>query len=212
MNPRQAVWGGLLQPAGIPVNFTTLKTAILILLLFPFQPAWPSDDLSDLLARVARINISRQGYVLGKKLTKEQKATALNNPEEAANSRTRKFRDGALHVVTDKTTGRVVVIYEQYEAITVKKAQALVGAFSLEFGDPTVMAHHKTIYWAFGSEGKVTRSRYEKAKRTGEKLNILAMVKLDSSMEIVGNSALSDKGNVYYIISSEPALKLMKKE
>ena len=113
-------------------------------------------------------------------------------------------------MVADKATDRVVIIYERYEAITIKKVRALVGALSLDFGDPTVMAHGTIIYWVFGPEGKLTRDQYEETKQTDGKLNILATIKLNSSMKIMGDSTQSNEGNVYYVISSEPVLKLIK--
>ena len=193
----------------VMANFTSLKTVLLILLLLLFSSACSSDKLSSLLGQVESLNISRGGYTLGKVLTDSQKATALKHPEEAANPLTFKFRDGDLHVVADKTTDRVVILYERYEVTTINKVQALVGSLYLDFGDPTVMAHDKIVYWAFSPKGKLTREQYEKAKQADEKLNILATVKLNSSLEIVGDHAQQGEGSVYYTISSEPALKLI---
>ena len=192
------------------VNLTSLRTAILILLLLPFSSTCSSDNLSDLLGQVETLSISREGYTLGKKLTEGQKATALKHPVKAANPWTFKFRDGDLYVVADKATNRVVILYKRYEATTIKQIQALVGSLSLDFGDPTVMAHDKIIYWVFGPEGKLTREQYKKAKQADEKLNILATVKLNSTMKIMGDRARSGESSVYYIISSEPVLKLIK--
>ena len=161
------------------------------------------------MGQVERLNISRGEYTLGKELTDSQKATALKHPEEAANPLTFKFKDGDLYVVAEKTADRVLILYERYEAATLKKVQALVGSLTLDFGDPTVMAHDKIIYWAFGPEGKLSEKQYRNDKDVHKKLNILATVKLNSDMKIVGKSDLSKVGNIYYIISSDPVLKLM---
>jgi hypothetical protein len=112
-------------------------------------------------------------------------------------------------VVVDKATDRIVVLYERYEAATIKKIQALVGSLCLDFDDPTVMAHDKIIYWAFGPEGKLSEEQYRNEKDVNKKLNILATVKLNSDIKIVGKSDPSKVGDIYYIISSEPVLKLM---
>lgn len=191
------------------MNLTSIKIAILIWLLLPFSSACSSDKLSDLMGQVERLNISRGEYTLGKVLTDSQKATALKHPEEAANPLTFKFKDGDLYVVAEKTADRVLILYERYEAATLKKVQALVGSLTLDFGDPTVMAHDKIIYWAFGPEGKLSEKQYRNDKDVHKKLNILATVKLNSDMKIVGKSDLSKVGNIYYIISSDPVLKLM---
>jgi hypothetical protein len=194
------------------VNFKTLRTASLILLLFPFLLACSSDDLSDLLSRVERLNISRQGYTLGKKLTKEQKETAQKHSVKAADHRTLKFKDGSLYVVTERTSGRVIVLYERYEAATREILKGVVGSLSIEFGDPTVLAHDKIIYWVFGPQGKLSREQYKEARKTDGKLKILATVKLNSSMKILGDNTPSGENNVYYVISSEPVLQLMKSD
>ena len=191
------------------MNITFFKFALLVLLLLSFSSACSSDKLSDLLGQVEALNISREGYTIGKALTDGQKAKALKHSVEAANPLTFKFQDGDIFVVADKATNRVIILYEQYEAITIEKVQALVGSLSLDFGDPTVMAHNKIIYWAFGPEGKLTREQFKEDKQADGKLNILATVKLNSSMEIVGDHAQQGEGSVYYTISSEPALKLI---
>ena len=191
------------------VNLTPSKIVLLILLLLLFSSACSSDKLSSLLGQVESLNISRGGYTLGKMLTDSQKETALKHPEEAANPLTFKFKDGDLHVVADKATDRVVILYERYEAATIKKVQALVGDLTLDFGDPTVMAHDKIIYWAFGPKGKLSEKQYRNDKEVKKKLNILATVKLNSDMKIVGKSDLSKVGDIYFVISSESVLKLM---
>jgi len=190
------------------VNLISIKIAILILLSFPFSSEG-FDNLSDLLAQVEKLNISRGGYTLGKKLENGQRTTARQNAVEAASPWIFKFKDGDLFVVADKATGRVIILYERYETTTMKKVRDLVGSLFLDFGDPTVMAHDKIIYWVFGPEGKLSKAQYEKAKQTDGKLNILATVKLNSDVGIVEDSTQPGEKNVYYIISSEPALKLI---
>ncbi len=177
--------------------------------LLPFSSACSSDKLSDLLGQVESLNISRGGYTLGKVLTDSQKATALKHPEEAANPLTFKFKDGNLHVVADKATDRIVILYERYEVATVKKVQALVGDLTLDFGDPTVMAHDKIIYWAFGPEGKLSEEQYRNDKDVKKKLDILATVKLNSDIKVLEKGDSAKIGDIYFIISSEPVLKLM---
>ena len=191
------------------MNPTSLKIALLILLLLPFSSACSSDKISDLLGQVESLNITREGYTLGKELTDKQKATALKHPEEAANPRIFKFKDGERYVVADRATDRVVILYERYEAATLKKVQALVGSLYLDFGDPTVMAHDKIIYWAFGPKGKLSEKQYRNDKHINKKLDILATVKLNSDIKVVGKNDLMKVGDIYFIISSEPVLKLI---
>lgn len=190
-------------------NAKALKTSVLIFLLFPLLWACSSDNLTALLDRVENLNISRQGYTLGKKLSREQEETARKNAVPATDHRTRKFRDGNLYVVTEGKSNRVVVLYEQHEAATRELIQNLVGSLTLEFGEPTVMAHEKTLYWIYGPKGKLPREQYQKAKKEEGNLNVLATVKLSSTLKILQNRPNSGEDSVYYIISSEPVLKLL---
>ena len=191
------------------MNLTSIRISILLLFFFAFSSACSSDKLSSLLGQVESLNLSRGGYTLGKVLTESQKATALKHPEEAANPLVFKFRDGDLHVVADEATDRVIVLYERYEAVSIKQVQALVGSLTLDFGDPTVMAHDKIIYWAFGPKGKLSEDQYRNDKEVKKKLNILATIKLNSDIKVLGKSDPPKVGDIYYIISSEPVLKLM---
>ena len=111
-----------------------------------------------------KLNIRRNDYTLGKVLTDKQKQTAQDNAEEKASPGTYKFKDNNLYIVADKATDRVLILYERYEPVSRKKIRELVGALFFDFGDPTVMAHDKTIYWAFDQKGKISEEQYREAK------------------------------------------------
>jgi len=169
-----------------------------------------ADEFADLFNRVEKLNIRRNDYTLGKVLTDKQKQTAQYNAQEKAGPGTYKFKDKNLYIVADKATDRVLILYERYEPVSGKKIRELVGWLFFDFGDPTVMAHDKTIYWAFDEKGKISEEQYREAKATKTPLNTLATVKLDSSEKIMDNSSDMRGGSVYYIISSEPILKIIK--
>ena len=168
-----------------------------------------ADEFIDLFTRVENLNIQRHNYILAKALTDKQKKTAQRNALEAASPGTYKFNDNDLYVVADQVSDRVLVIYERYEPASREKIQELVGALFFDFGDPTVMAHDKTIYWAFDENGKISEEHYRDIKEKGEPLKTLATVKLDSSQKIMDKSGPVESGSVYYIVSSEPILKLI---
>lgn len=187
----------------------TILSIFLTVLLFVVAACSPrGDDISDLFRRVEKLNIQRGDYSLAKVLTDKQKAIAQRHFVEAPSPGTYKFNDVDLFVVVDKATDRVLVFYERYEPIGRDKIRELVGNLFFDFGDPTVMAHEKTIYWAYGEKGKVSEEQYRKAKKEGKLLKTLATVKLDSSHKILDKTTPVIDGNVYYIISSEPILKL----
>jgi len=179
------------------------------LLLFGIQACWnaPPGDLVNLLDRVVSLDITRNGYTLGKKLTEKQKETARHNTVKMETQGTTKFRDKDLYIVVEKDTERVIILYEQYEPVSRKKIKAVVGDLFLDFGEPTVFAHDKVIYWAYGPKGKLSEKDYKAAKDKKEAQNILATVKLNSSLNIMDKKEAPTDGTLYYIISSQPVLE-----
>ena len=168
-----------------------------------------ADEFTDLYTRVEKLNIRRNDYTLGKVLTDKQKQTARRNAQEEAVPGTYKFKDNDLYVVADKDTDRVLILYERYEPASAKKIRDLVGALFFDFGDPTVMAHDKTIFWAFDEKGKISEEQYREAKATKKPLKTLVTVKLDSSHKILDSSDPGQNGSVYYTVSSGPILELI---
>ena len=126
-----------------------------------------ADEFTDLFNRVEKLNIRRNDYTLGKVLTDKQKtnsATQRRGKGRPGNLQIQ--RQHSFHSGADKATDRVLVLYERYEPVSRKKIRELVGALFFDFGDPTVMAHDKTIYWAFDEKGKISEEQYREAKAT----------------------------------------------
>jgi hypothetical protein len=166
-----------------------------------------ADSLNDLFNQVENLKIERHGYVLGGVLNPNQMKTAAANPVDAASPDTFKFKDKTLYVVAQKTSNRVLVIYEQIKKASQQKIQDLIGDLYMEFDDPTVLAHDKVVYWAYGKKGKITSRAFERARQDKKKLNILATIKFISDINIMEKIKSPFKGQVYYIISSDPILK-----
>jgi len=170
-----------------------------------------TDEYTDLFVEVAKLKIQRNDYTLGELLTDKQKETARRNAVDVASPGTYKFKDNELYVVADKAADRVLIIYEQYEPADREKIQELVGDLFFVFGEPTVMGHDKTIYWAYDADGKISEQKYKEAKDQKKLPEFLATIKLQSSHKIMEDTGPVTGGNVYYIISSEPLLKLLEK-
>ncbi len=168
-----------------------------------------TNEFSDLLNTVEKLNIHRSDYTLGRVLTDKQKKTAQRNAQENASPGTYKFKDNDLFIVADKTTDRVLLFYERYEPVSREKIRELVGSLFFDFADPTVMAHDKTIYWAFDKKGKISEEQYRDAKATNKPLTTLVTVKLVSSHKIMDGGDPGENSSVYYIVSSGPILELL---
>ncbi len=186
--------------------YTTTSLFFILFLLFGCSKT----GRDDLFSRVGGLNLTRGEYTLGKVLTNAQRKIASANPIPGAKEGVYKFRDGDLIVVADETNHRILIMYEQYDQVSVDKVKALVGSLYIDFGDPTVMAHDKIIYWAYTQDGKMTEEQFKKVKKKEGKLNVLAVVKLISSQEIMSQKGTQLAESIYYIISSEPILKMMQ--
>ncbi len=166
-----------------------------------------SGELETLFSQVQALNVQRQGYVLGAQLTPAQQEIAKNNPMESASKKVFKFQDQGLNIVADQSTNRVLVMYEQFEKAGQKKTQDLVGELFIAYGDPTISAHDKVVYWAWGKKEKFTAAQFDMAKEKKKKLAIIATVKLNSEIKIMDKTQAGAVGDAYYIISSDPLLQ-----
>lgn len=185
---------------------------ICVTVLFLLSSLAQANELNSLFGQVEKLKIERQGYVLGAALNQEQMKTAASNPIDANFSDTFKFKDKNLNIVAQKTSNRVLIIYEQFEDATQKEIQELIGDLYMNFDDPTVLAHDKVVYWAYTKKGIITSMEFDAARQDRKKLDILATVKFVSDINIMEKAKESEPatGQVYYIISSDPILKLFK--
>lgn len=169
-----------------------------------------NSDLNDLFEQVETLKLERNGYVLGAALNNGQMKTAKDNPVEATSKDTFKFKDKNLYVVAQKTSNRVLVMYEQFEAASQQKIQDLIGDLYMSFDDPTVLAHDKVVYWVYTEKGKITSQEFDTTRQNKKKMDILATVKFISDINIMEKGKEPSRGQVYYIISSDPILKFFK--
>lgn len=169
-----------------------------------------AQELSSIFTAVEKLNISRNGYVLGRVLSPAQRETAGTYPVESTSEKTFKFKDGSLYVVADARTFRVLVMYEQFENISGEEIRKLTGTLFMDYEEPTVFAHDKIVYWAYGPTGKFSSREFDTAGKENKRLDILATIKLNSELEITKKGKESEFGSVYYIISSDPLLKFFQ--
>ena len=183
----------------------------------------PDNETADLFNQVEALKLGRGDYVLGKALTEPQRKIAQDHPVEQPTPGLYKFRDGDLFVVTQKSSDRVLILYEQYDTVTQEKVRNLVGNLFFDFGDPTVLAHDKIIYWVYGADGIMSEEEYYRIKKEKESLKTLATLKLSSSESIMGkkskmnnkdkvaNQPSADQKNisVYYVLSSQRLLEII---
>jgi hypothetical protein len=171
--------------AGLPVWFIQAKDIMgkvsgiiaVCSVLFFMAGVSSAQEQDQLFNQVEKLKIQRQGYVLGAPLTKAQQAIATNNPLAAVSKKVFKFRDKNLNIVADKKTFRVLVMYEQFEKLSQSQVQEKVGELFMAYEDPTILAHDKVVYWAWGKKEKFTAAQFDMAKEKKKKLAIIATVK-----------------------------------
>ncbi len=166
-----------------------------------------AQERNALFNQVEKLNIHRQGYVLGAQLTEDQQAIAAKNPLAAASKKVFKFKDNNLNIVADKKTLRVLVMFEQFEKLSQSQVQDKVGELFMAYEDPTILAHDKVVYWAWGKKEKFTAAQFDMAREKKKTLAIIATVKFNSEIKIMDKNETQAIGDVYYIISSDPLLK-----
>ena len=164
-------------------------------------------ELDSLFSQVENLKVQRQGYVLGAKLTKAQESVAKKNLMDADSKKVFKFKDQNLNIVADKESRRVLVIFEQFEKLSRHQVQDKVGELFMAYEDPTISAHDKVVYWAWGKKAKFTAAQFEMAKEKKKPLAIIATVKFNSEIRIMDKKETVAIGDAYYIISSDPLLK-----
>jgi hypothetical protein len=178
-------------------------------LFFMAGPAG-SQERDALFSQVETLKLQRQGYVLGAPLTEAQQLIAAKNPLAVASKNVFKFKDSNLNIVADKKTFRVLVLYEQFERLSQRQIQDKVGELFMAYEDPTISAHDKVVYWAWGKREKFTAAQFEMAKEKKKPLAILATVKFNSEIKIMDKNETQAVGDAYYIISSDPLLKFFQ--
>jgi hypothetical protein len=191
---------------------TLFALPLAILFLFCFFGIGQTADMMHLFRQVEKLKIERNGYLLGAVLTPSQMATAAAFPVDATAKNTFKFHDKNLYIVAHKPSNRVLVLYEKIEQATREKIQDLMGDLYLNFDAPTVMAHDKVVYWAYGETGKISSETFDAAKNESKKLDILATVKCISDVSIMEKTENPEIGTVYYIISSDPILRFFEEQ
>lgn len=179
-------------------------------LLFSFVPCPVAGELPDLFNRVEKLALGRKGYVLGAVLDKARQELAAAHSLPAAAGGTYKFKDKGVTLVVDRSSHRVIMIYEHFDAMSQQGVRELTGALFLDFDEPTVMAHDSLVYWAYDSHGKVSAQRFDMARGGEKPLEILATVKLNSGVPIVKEKEAAGPGAAYYVISSTPLLHYFK--
>ncbi len=205
--------------AGKIIRLITFVVAIL--LVTSFSSSVEADDSSTLLEEVISLKLGLNGYVVGEKLTAEQKKIAEKHPLQGkAYEGTWKFSDAELVIVVDEKTDRILAMYQQKNEADKVEFKEMVASLMDKFGTPTTIAHGKILYWAFNKHGAVSEDVFDAAKKIKQTadLGIIATVKLSAERDIAPDlkvkeegaeksKDVSENGDIYFIITSDPLVR-----
>jgi len=98
----------------------------------------------------------------------------------------REKEDEDIFVIIDKETSVVIALYQRNKKADKKDYKAMVGGLMAQFGEPTTMAHEKSIYWNYTEDGLISEDLYRTVKEQGklETLAVLATVKFSSTQSL----------------------------
>jgi len=136
--------------------------------------------------QIAALELGLEDYIVGKKLTDDQQKLSTKDADYKAYPGTVKFKDKGIFVIADRETNVVIALYSRNKRADEKEYKAMVGSLMMQFGEPTTMAHGKSIYWNYGQDGLISEELYQtvKEKKQLESLAVLATVKFSSSREL----------------------------
>jgi hypothetical protein len=154
-------------------------------------------------ADISALKLGLGDYVLGQKLTEQQKNTAKENAIEKTITGSYKFQDNGVFIVASSKSDMIIGLYKEDTTATQQDIKNMVGELMMQFEEPTKMAHDKLIYWAFGKDGLIPQDLFDMAKSADSE--ILATVKFSSDQPIRPSEKPEEGAATKAKESSEPA-------
>lgn len=190
----------------------TRSSIIIIVLILSYillQTGQANAEEPGLADQVAALKLGMNGYIIGSKVTGEQKEKNTDNLSADSYAGTYKFRDRDIHIVAAADNDTILAIYQRDEEADKNLAKQMISNLMGHFGEPTTMAHDKLIYWAYTTSGKISEDTFNQLREKNETPEILATVKFNSTFEITGaDNDQKLRGVNYFIISSDPLTRL----
>ncbi len=189
------------------------KTPVYLTLIFCLLSSWAEattveEEIIHVAAKVSRLELGFDDYILGSKLSDAQKAIVPENIVKDSLEGTYKFKKKEIFVVAAEDTDIILGVYKQFSDVTMAEIKTIISGLMLELGEPTASAHDKMIYWTYNDSGKIDQDSFEFGKENGG-LPSLATVKFSSS-ERLGSEASREGGPIsaYLMITSDPLSRL----
>lgn len=167
-------------------------------------------EINRVASEVSALKLGFTDYILGNRISEEQKAHGLKQSISETLSGTYKFKDGDIYVIATEADDIVLGMYKEFEDTGPEQLKNIIGSLMFEYGEPTATAHDKMIYWTYNSNGKISQDEFEFNRANGGN-QPLATIKFSSS-ETFGQSPVktekTDTTSSYLMITSDPLSKL----
>ena len=134
-------------------------------------------------AQVSKLAIGYDDFIVGRKLTDEQKKLAAQSISEKTIKGTYKFQHGDFFVIADLKSDIVLGLLKEKQNAGKEDVKKIIGELMMKYSEPTLMAHDKLVYWAYDEDGKISEQQFRSSKKTGVK-EALVTVKFSSSKPI----------------------------
>lgn len=165
-----------------------------------------TQEMNKVAEEVAVLELGFGDYVLGRKLSDQQKANGLKQAIPKTLPRTYKFKDGDFYVIASEENDIVLGMYKEFEYTDPEQLKKIVGSLMFEYGEPTATAHDKMIYWTYNSNGKITQDAFDFERKSGGAKSLVA-IKFSSTDRIGQPSkepADKELPSAYLMITSDP--------
>jgi len=136
-------------------------------------------ELIRVAEEVSTLELGFKDYVLGGALSADQKEAGLKHTEEKALAGTYKFKDGDVFVIASLENDTVLGMYKEFENVGPEELKSIIGRLMFEYGEPTLTAHDKLIYWTYNKGGKISQETFDIERSKGG-TKILATIKFSS--------------------------------
>ncbi len=157
---------------------------------------------ADILNDVKNLKIGVDGFFIGEKLKNVKNFERVKKFYPG----TLKFRYKNLYITVTKKEKIIVGLYKKFDNASFEDLKKTISFLMIKFGEPTIEAHGKTIYWFYSKNGKISNEEFLKQKEKGTIKKPLLMIKFHSN-KFISDKNSDSKYSFYFIIYSEGLIR-----
>ena len=161
---------------------------------------------ADILKDVKSLKVGIDDFYIGEELNNITQFQKIKKTFTG----TEKYKTKDLFITVSKKEKIIIGLYKKFDNVTKKELKKTISFLMMKFGEPTLEAHGKDIYWFYSKKGKISNKDFLDMRKKGKIVKPILMVKFHS------DTLIDDKKNknfkFYYIIYSEPLIRFLLKK